>query len=60
MERLACRGFVRVILPRTVVPTSGRRAPVGRGMEIVGALDDLEAEGVDMRGPAMLAKRLSP
>ena len=60
MERFACRGFVRVIFPRTMVPTSGRRAPVGRGMVIVGVLDVLEVEGVDIRGPAMLAKRLSP
>ena len=60
MERLACRGFVRVILPRTTVPTEGRRAPVGLDMEIVGVLDVLEVDGVDISGPAKLAKRLSP
>ncbi len=55
MEREAWRGFVRVILPMTVVASSGRRAPEGRGMEIVAAGEDLEVDGVETRGPAMLA-----
>ena len=57
---LAWRGFVRVILPRIVVPTSGRSAPVGRGMESVGAFCCFDVDGVEIIGPAMLAKRLSP
>lgn len=60
MERLAWRGVVRVILPRTMVPTEGRRAPVGLDNEVVGAFDDLEVDEVDINGPATLAKRLSP
>lgn len=53
--RVACRGFVRVILPRIMVETSGRRGPVRRGMDMVESLVDLEVEGVVLRGPAILA-----
>lgn len=60
MEVFAWRGVVRVILPKTVVPTSGRRGPVGREMLVVDVLDCLEVEGVVIWGPAMLAKRLGP
>lgn len=51
---LAWRGFVRVIFPRITVPTSGRRFPVVRVMEVVGSLEVLF--GLEERmGPAMLA-----
>lgn len=46
---------MRVILPRTIVPTSGRRGPDVRVIETVGAFVVLEVDGVEMRGPAMLA-----
>ena len=55
IDSVAWRGFVRVILPRTTVPLSGRRAPDGRGMETVGAFEALEVEGVETIGPATLA-----
>lgn len=60
MERLAWRGFVRVILPRTIVPTSGKSVPDALDTDTVGDFEDLDVEGVDISGPAMLAKRLSP
>ena len=58
MERLAWRGFVRVMRPRTVVPTSGRSVPVDRVMEDVGSLLALDVDGWELRGPATLAMRL--
>ena len=55
MEKVAWRGIVRVILPRTVVPTSGRSGPVGRVMQRVDAFEVFEVEGSERIGPAMLA-----
>jgi len=53
------------MMPKTMVPTSGRREEVvvvalrGRNIDTVGAWLDLEIEGVEERGPARLAMRLS-
>lgn len=58
--RVACRGVVRVIFPRMMVPTVGRRGPVGRGMERVGGEFDFVEERVCWMGPGMLAQRLGP
>ena len=60
MERLAWRGVVRVILPRMMVPTSGRRGPEDRVIDRVSAFVDLVVEGVEIRGPAILAKSWEP
>lgn len=55
MERAAWRGWVRVILPRTVVPTSGRRGPVEEVTLAVGVLLAVLLEGVVVvRLPARL------
>lgn len=47
-----------MILPSTKVPTSGRRFPVVRTIDVVGAFEPLlEFDGFDERmGPAMLAQ----
>jgi len=45
-------------LPRTTVPTAGRRGPEGRGMEIVGVFEDFDEEGAERIGPEILAQRL--
>ena len=55
MKRVAWRGIVRVILPRTVVPTSGRSGLVGRVTQRVHAFEVFEVEGSGRIGPAMLA-----
>ena len=55
MERLPWRGFVRVIFPRIVVPTEGRRGPEEREMERIGVLEGLVVEGTVVSVPAMLA-----
>lgn len=44
--------------PRRTVPTSGRRGPEGREMDVMGSFDVLVFEGVVRIGPAMLAQRL--
>lgn len=52
MERLAWRGFVRVMRPRTMVPVSGTRGPAARAMETVGWGADFDFEDAEVRVPA--------
>ena len=68
MSRVAWRGVVRVMRPRTMSPTVGRRAGEAVAMpegwagwvptEMVGNVGFLEEEVVDETGPARLACRL--
>jgi len=52
MDRLAWRGFVRVMRPRTMVPVSGTRGPAARVMETVGWGASFDFEGAEVRAPA--------
>lgn len=52
MERFACRALVRVMRPKTMVLTVGRRGPVVRWTETVGIFDVFE--GWERMGPEML------